>query len=553
MPEKKQRSRIQESVISAMLLPFQSGIKPTWTRRQIRSALTQHQMGMLGQSSLLFDSMLEDDEFPFALKERCDALLQAPFCLQPVEKDPPKPKSKKAEDGADEPGMAPGAAGQPAAPLKPTPAAPEPPPHIEKTVTRKSDGTRSETVKEKPGVAPEPALGPAGPPEPVEPIEPVSKLKPHQRRAAELWPIMVPYGEALRLDADVLVMGVGLATIDWDTRSAAQGGQPDGLWVPTLRALPTEFLRYDHAERCWMYQCQQATAKWDSTKGKLPGVLGANDGAGEVRVVPGDGKWVLLEQGQRGWLWGMIRGLAPLWNGKQETYCNWQRYNQKHGLPIVKAILPITGEADEKEDFVDDLGSVVREGVIGLPQDEEGYGYNVELLEPTTVTWQSFQAGLERDDRKIQIALLGGNLGSEVAKSGGNMGAAATHSSKLPKLAGGDGKVLGLALREQFLRPFFELNFGPEKTKDLPTPHWEADPEEDVRAWTTAQGQFAVTVKTLGEAGYEVMNLGDVAEDFGMQLGKKPESAMAPAAGPPGAAPPVKPGAPTAPPTSTAK
>jgi hypothetical protein len=210
------------------------------------------------------------------------------------------------------------------------------------------------------------------------------------------------------------------------------------------------------------------------------------------------------------------------------------------------------------------LGSVVREGIVGLPQDEEGYGYDVELLEPTTVTWQGFQAALERDDRKIQVALLGGNLGAEVAKSGGNMGAAATHADELQKLAGGDAQILGETLKEQLLRPFFELNFGPEKTKDMPTPYWDTCPEEDCRSWTTAQGQLAVTIKTFGEAGYEIMNLGDVAKDFGLMLGKKPAAEMvpppgAPGAGPggapgePGQKPPAKPGAPGASAASTAK
>jgi hypothetical protein len=567
MPEatpKAKRQRLPAGAIEHMLLPFQSGIKSSWTFRQIRSALTQHQQGLLGQSSLLFDSMLEDDEFPSTLKRRCDATLRSQFCLKPVEKEPKFPKPEKAS-GKDKPPGTPDSPNAPkpgAPPTAPQPA-PEPPPLVEKTVKRKSDGSREETVKEKPGVAPEPVLGPPGAPEPVEPIEIASKLKPHQRRAEELWPIMAPYGELLRIDADLLVMGVSVFTLDWDTRSAAKGGQADGLWVPTLRALPSEFLRYDHSERCWKYQAQEATLKWDPSK-PLPSVLASLGGAGELTVTPGDGKWGLVTLGHRGWLWGLIRGLAGLWFGKQETYCNWQRYNQKHGLPIVKAKLPITGDADEKEDFVDALGSVVREGIVGLPQDEEGYGYDVELLEPTTVTWQGFQASLERDDRKIQVALLGGNLGAEVAKSGGNMGAAATHADELQKLAGGDAQILGEALKEQLLRPFFTLNFGPEKCKDLPTPYWDTCPEEDCRSWTTAQGQLAVTIKTFGEAGYEIMNLGDVANDFGLMLAKKPAAERAPPPGAPGAGPggapgepgqkaPAKPGAPGASAASTAK
>lgn len=533
--------------IARMILPFQGGTHPTWTFKQIRSALTQHQMGMLGQSSLLFDSMLEDDEFPSTLKRRCDATLRSKFSLKPVEK-PPKPPRKKAKDEE---------AGDEETAKAPAPApAPEPPPQVERTVKRKSDGSREETVKEKPGVAPEPVPGPPGEPEPVEPIEVANKLKPHQRRAQELWPRMVPYGTALRMLADLVVMGEAFGTLDWDTRSKADGGEAD-VWVPILRDVPAEFARYDHAERRWKYQAQNAAHKWDPEE-PMPAVIAAGMGAGELTVTPGDGKWVHVSlggPGARGWLWGLVRGLAELWHGKQRTLSNWDRYNTKHGLPIIKAKLPITAEEDEKEEFVDDMSSLVSEGVIGLPQDEEGHGYDAELLEPTTVTWQGFQAALERADRKIQVALLGGNLGAEVTKSGGNMGAAETHSSELEKLASTDAMVFGAALRDQLLRPFFELNFGPEKCRDLPTPFWDTCPEDDARSWTTAWGQFATAIETLGKAGYEVANLGDVAQDFGLMLSKKSPAEMTPppGAGVPGEKPPAKPGAPTAPAASTAK
>lgn len=528
-----------------MILPFQSGIHPTWTFKQIRSALTQHQMGMLGQSSLLFDSMLEDDEIPSTLKRRCDATLRSKFSLKPVEKESKFPKKKKASD-EDDP------AEQPRAPA---PAEP-PPPQVERTVKRKSDGSREETVKEKPGAPAPPVPGPPGEPEPVEPIEVHNKLKPHQRRAAELFCRMFPYGEALRIISDLVMMGEAFATLDWDTRSAAEGGEAD-VWVPIVRALPTEFARYDHADRRWKYQAQSAAKKWDPTQ-PLPAVLAAGLGAGELTITPGDGKWLhfsLGGPGGRGWLWGLVRGLAETWHGKQRTLCNWDRYNTKHGLPIIKAKLPIGADEEEKDEFVVDMTGLVAEGVIGLPQDEEGYGYDAELLEPTTVTWQGFQAALERADRKIQVALLGGNLGAEVTKSGGNMGAAATHSSEVEKLAATEAKVLGEVLREQLLRPFFELNFGSEKCKDLPTPCWETCPDEDARAWTTAWGQFATAVETLGKGGYEVANLGDVAKKFGLMLAKKSPAEMAPppGAGVPGEKPPAKPGAPTAPAASTAK
>jgi hypothetical protein len=503
------RSSKPSSVARSLLLPYQTGIKPTWTIRQIRSALTQHQMGVLGQSSLLFDSMLEDDEFPGTLKRRVDATLKSPFKLEPVEKDP-KPVAEPAAPG----------------PQK-APAPKE----------AKEDG--------EPGAVERDPVKPM----PVKPIEPASQLTEQQKKAAELWPKMAPYGQLLRFLADLLVMGEAFATIDWDTKSVP------GLWVPVFRSLPTEFARWDHEARCWKYSAKLLRA--ERVGGELPSGVGEG---GEHTVIPGDGKWIHASLGDRGWLWGAVRGLALLWLGKQMTFCDWQRWCEKHGLPITKAKLPIYRDQDEKDEFIDELADMQREGIVGLPQDDEGNGYDLELLEPKTVSWQGFQASLERSDRKMQVMLLGGNLGAEVTRSGGNMGAAETHSSELNKLAKTDASVLGEVLKEQLLKPFFELNFGPDATKDLPTPFWDTCPDEDVRGWTTAQGQFAVTVKTLGEAGYEVLNMGDVAAEFGLKLAKKPKSEMPIDPNSPESIAakavtkaPAKPGAPTAKPASTAK
>lgn len=496
------RSSKPSNVARSLLLPYQTGIKPTWTIRQIRSALTQHQTGSLGLSSLLFDSMLEDDEFPGTLKRRVDATLKSDFCLKPVEKEPKAPKAERAAPGP------------------------------QKTAT--------------PGAVERDATKPA----PVEPIEPASELTPDQKKAAELWPKMAPYGQMLRFVADLLVMGEAFGTLDWDTKSYP------GLWVPIFRALPTEFARWDHESRSWKYQAKVLRAE---RVGGEP--VPTSGGLGEeLTVTPGDGKWVHASLGDRGWLWGAIRGLALLWLGKQMTFCDWQRWCEKHGLPITKAKLPIYRDEDEKDEFIEELGEMQREGIVGLPQDEEGKGYDLELLEPKTVSWQGFQASLERSDRKIQVTLLGGNLGAEVTRSGGNMGAAETHSSELEKLAKTDAGLLAEALKEQLLRPFFELNFGPDSTKDLPTPFWDTCPDEDVRSWTTAQGQFATTVKTLGDAGYEILNMGDYAAKFDLKLAKKPKSEMPIDPNSPDSIAakaatkaPAKPGAPSAPNASTSK
>lgn len=424
------------SVARQVVTPWQTGLRPTWTIGAIRAALLSHRSGEFAQAAQLFDSMLEDDEFPGDLQKRINALLRSEFSLK---------------------------------------------------------------------------------------IDEDRKLNRRESQVEDLFPEMVPDGELFDLIASWLVLGVGVATIDWRT---------DGpLWIPTLRTLPTEFLRYNEYERQWYYQARE----------------------GDQKITPGDGKWVLLTTGQRGWIWGLIRGLAVLWLSKGLTYCDWQRYCQKHGLPIIKAKIPIFRDDKEKDRFIEDLSTIQSEGVVGLPTGPDGDGYDVELLEATDGSWESFQANLDRADRKIQIMLLGSNIGTEQSEATGGARAAAESSSNGldQDKAKSDEKYVSQCLLEQFLRPFFAFNFGP--SLEVPEPHWDVCPEDDARAWADAQVAFVSMLTAMRTTGYKLKNAEDLAKDYGLELEEDPDAPPAPGteaaaeiaakAKPPTAGPPGKPGA----------
>src|SRR5687767_6495598 len=229
-----------------IITPWQTSIRPTWTISGIRTALLAHRSGQMAMAAQLFDSMLEDDEFPGDLQKRVNALLRSEFSMK---------------------------------------------------------------------------------------IDEDRKLNRREQQTQDMFPEMAPDGELFDLIASWLVLGVGVGTIDWDTSGP--------VWVPKVRALPAEFLRHEEFERKWYYDAREGTKE----------------------VTPGDGKWILLTTGQRGWIWGLIRGLAVLWLSKQLTYGDWQRYCQKHGLPIIKAKIPIFRDDKEKDAFVEALSTIQSEGV----------------------------------------------------------------------------------------------------------------------------------------------------------------------------------------------
>lgn len=397
---------VSKGVLRQVIVPWQTGMKSQWTLSQLKAALMGQRLGHLALSSQLYDTLLEDDEIPGALRKRVNATLKSPFKL----------------------------------------------------------------------------IGPDGP---------ETLLTKREQKIQRLFKRMAPSDQLYDLIADWLMMGVAVGTLDWDTSSVP--------WVPVLRVLPTEFLTFDEELQKWRYR--------------------AKDFPEEI-INPGDGKWILLTGGERGWRWGLIRAIARTWLGKQLTYCDWQQYNKKHGLPIFKALIPIWRDDVEKQRFAEELAEVTAEGVIALPQDENSQGlmqgYDVQLLEPAAVVWQGFQASLERADRKFQVLLLSGNLGSEATSKGSNRAAAETHAGGLAELAAGDVEVLGYCLQWQLLRPFMMLNYG--KFEEPCLPFWDADPADDARSWVPAQAQFATAVKAFAEAGVEITNLAEAGRELHLEL-----------------------------------
>src|SRR3990172_2823605 len=84
-----------------VITPWQTGIRPTWTIGQIRAALLAHRGGEMSAAAQLFDSMLEDDEFPGDLQKRMSALLRSEFCLKPVN-GPEDQKLNRREKAAED-------------------------------------------------------------------------------------------------------------------------------------------------------------------------------------------------------------------------------------------------------------------------------------------------------------------------------------------------------------------------------------------------------------------------------------------------------------------
>jgi hypothetical protein len=286
-------------------------------------------------------------------------------------------------------------------------------------------------------------------------LEPVDSPNKQQstvmaKRYGPLWWDTFPEDECYDLLTSRIMLGVGIAVLDWD-----RGGSE---WRARLRTLDPQFLRFDQFTNKYIFHAQE----------------------GELEVNPGDGTWILLAAGRRGWLRSAVRSLAIPWIAKQLTIRDWNRYNERHGLPIVKAMAPAIASESDRDDFWDDLQDLNSEIVAQLPThlDENGARFDLELLEAKDGSWQTFKEHIARCDERFTIYLKGANLGTQVDGQGSRAAAEVHRGVELSK-AKADATKFSTELRKQGLWPIISANVEGFKFEITPWPKWQVEPEED--------------------------------------------------------------------------
>ncbi len=310
-------------------------------------------------------------------------------------------------------------------------------------------------------------------------------------RFGPLWWDSFPESESSEFLGWYRKLGVGIATLDWD-----RGGS---VWRARLRTLHPQFLRRDHQRSKWIYSAAE----------------------GELEVTPGDGRFLLLVDGSRGWMNSAVRALAVTWIAKQLAIRDWNRYNERHGLPILKAFAPAIADDPDQENFWNDLKGLGSETVAQLVTDlgDKGAKFDLELLEAKDGSWQTFPALIDRADRRFMTHVLGSNLSTEVAGSG-SLAATKVHRGVEQAKATADAQKLSTELRRQGLYPIVTANMA-ASFEVMPWPKWDTAPPEDDKGNAEAAEIFGKALVQIGKAGYEIENLDELAERYQMKLIKR--------------------------------
>ena len=208
---------------------------------------------------------------------------------------------------------------------------------------------------------------------------------------------------------------------------------------------------------------------------------------------------------------------------------------------------PVVAEVADRDTFFEDMRGLNSESVALLPThlDENGAGFDLDLLEAKDNAFESFPKLLDYCNKRFSIHMLGQNLTTEISDKG-SRAAADTHRGVERTKATADAKKLTTALRMQVVLPWFAFNHG-GSLEDAPWPRWKTEPPEDLKGRAEGQKTFGMALGEIGKAGFEVENVEELGEEYGLKL--KPKEVAEPPGGnavpppaPPGGSPPTKEG-----------
>lgn len=285
---------------------------------------------------------------------------------------------------------------------------------------------------------------------------------------AEAFPMIMPRSTASENKRWSHMAGFSLSEILWDTSVTP--------WRPFLKPWHPQHVWYDWLERC----------------------IKANTQDGPVTVTPGDGRWfVHAPHGlYRGWMQGAVRPLALPWLLRNFASRDWARYNERHGLPILIAEVPAMARAEDKDAFGEALSNMGQESVIVAPQNIDGTGFDVRMLEAMDRAWESFKAVHDRSDTAVVLTLQWQNLTTEVKE--GSFAAARVHGDVKQSALEFDNAGWSYDVYWQIARPWALFNHG---NADLaPYTSHDVEPLEDIQTALTGLTSFAAAVTQLRTA-----------------------------------------------------
>jgi phage gp29-like protein len=319
-------------------------------------------------------------------------------------------------------------------------------------------------------------------------VAPEGGREEYAKAVQKWWPEVVTDAAQKAIASDMIMMGLAIARVHWDT-SAKQ-------WLPKK----IERWHLTHV-------------RWDDSIDRF---IVSHEGGQEI-IEPGDPNWLVLTPGgDRSWMGGAVRALGLAYVMRQWDWRDWARFNERHGLPIILLREPPTQEPAQKEAFFAAVRRMGTTGILRLPfsQTHED-GFDAQMMEAKDRGFDSFDKFLTALNIAIAVLLLGQNLTTEV--KGGSFAAASAHELVRGDYLVSDTENLASGERDGLIKPWGRFNIAGWDDAQAPWPFWNCDPPADLV-------QEGTKLKTFGEALSQFkttktpVDIEQLAEKFGVPL-----------------------------------
>ena len=294
---------------------------------------------------------------------------------------------------------------------------------------------------------------------------------------------MFPSSELAALDADGIVLGVGVAELV----------PVEGRDYPVMVRLDPEFLRYRWNEGRWYFMSI----------------------AGPIPIVPGDGRWILHVPGgrQSPWQRATWKCLSRAYINKSHALLHRSNYSAKLANPARVGVAPLGASEGQKLGFLRSIMAWGINAVFDLP-----VGWDIKLLESNGRGFAVFQEEIATSDNEMTIALAG-----QVVTTTGGVGFANSDVFKSIKadLIKADGEGLAYTINTQGIPYYIAIKYGVDKLDIRPIVEWDVEPAKDRNAEAMSLVTIANAVKGLNEVlqqyGRQV-DIIEIANRFGIPI-----------------------------------
>ena len=271
-----------------------------------------------------------------------------------------------------------------------------------------------------------------------------------------------------------------LSKLDWYPGVFTPGWMMEVLWDVIFLGFSISYVVWDMSATQWR---PKELIKWDAdfvTWSDLYNCYLVTTTSDQIQIRADDPNWLIIGMGTRKpHMFAGILALGFPYVCRQLDYRDWLRYNERHGLPIIKVAEPAAEqEAGEKEAFYRGLQRMGRNGIIRLPQgnNPDSPGYDVSIMEAVARTYDSFGKFLDAINTGIAIYLKGGNLTTEV--QGGSYSATSWHMRVRKDYAENDAQAMGEGI-SRLLKLWGSYSVSSWDDRMCPAPTWDLSIPED--------------------------------------------------------------------------